>query len=123
MWGGGVQRACGPTAKLPFGWGLTLSDRLYTPTLIRADNGRCVRLGGGCRTARLIVTNGAGERTMSDEFDGLDATEKAGLGTELNRCRVLATKLANELGNKRPEHIVGRRSRCLLGRVAPPKLN
>jgi uncharacterized protein (DUF433 family) len=33
---------------------------------------------------------------MPDEFDGLGAT--------LNRCRVLAAKIANELRNKRPEH-------------------
>jgi len=44
------------------------------------------------------------ERLMSDEFDGLDATEKAGIGATLNRCRVLAAKIANELRNKRPEH-------------------
>ena len=31
---------------------------------------------------------------MSDEFDGLDATEKAGIGATLNRCRVLAAKIA-----------------------------
>ncbi len=43
---------------------------------------------------------------MSDEFDGLDATEKAGIGTALNRCRALATKIANELRNKEPEHFV-----------------
>jgi len=30
----------GPTAKPPFGLRLTLSDRFYTPTLIRPDNGR-----------------------------------------------------------------------------------
>jgi hypothetical protein len=47
-----------------------------------------------------------GKRTMSDEFDGLDATEKAGIGTALNRCRALATKIANELRNKEPEHFV-----------------
>ena len=40
---------------------------------------------------------------MSDEFDGLDATEKAGIGATLNRCRALA-KIGNELRNKRPEH-------------------
>jgi len=28
----------GPAAKLPFGSQLTLSDRFYTPTLIRPDN-------------------------------------------------------------------------------------
>ena len=43
---------------------------------------------------------------MFHEFDDLDATEKAGIGTELNRCRALATKIANELSNKRPEHFV-----------------
>jgi len=41
---------------------------------------------------------------MSDEFESPDAIEKAGLGAELNRCRVLAAKIANELRNKRPEH-------------------
>jgi hypothetical protein len=46
------------------------------------------------------------EGTMSNAFDSLDATEKAGIGAELNRCRVLAAKIANELRNKRPEHFV-----------------
>jgi hypothetical protein len=41
---------------------------------------------------------------MSDEFEGLDATEKAGIRATLIRCRVLAAKIANELRNKRPEH-------------------
>jgi hypothetical protein len=40
------------------------------------------------------------ERLMSDEFDSLDATEKAGVGAALNRCRALAAKIANELRNK-----------------------
>ena len=43
---------------------------------------------------------------MSGEFDGPNATEKAGMGAELNRCRALAAKIANELRNKRPEHFV-----------------
>ena len=43
---------------------------------------------------------------MSDEFDGLDATEKAGIGAALIRCRALAAKIANELRTKRPEHFV-----------------
>ena len=43
---------------------------------------------------------------MSDDFDGLDATEKVGVGAELNRCRALAAKIANELRNKRPEHFL-----------------
>src|SRR5262245_21629735 len=50
------------------------------------------------------------ERIMSDEFDGLDATEKAGIGAALYRCRALAAKIANELRNKRPEHFVDRLS-------------
>ena len=41
---------------------------------------------------------------MSDGFDGPDATEKAGIGATLNRCRALAAKIGNELRNKRPEH-------------------
>jgi hypothetical protein len=41
---------------------------------------------------------------MSDEFDGLDATEEAGIGATLNRCRALAAKIGNELRNKRPDH-------------------
>ena len=47
---------------------------------------------------------------MSDEFEGLDATEKAGIGATLNRCRALAAKIANELRNKRPEHFVDKLS-------------
>jgi hypothetical protein len=47
---------------------------------------------------------------MSDEFDGLNATEKAGIGATLNRCRALAAKIANELRNKRPEHFVDKSS-------------
>jgi hypothetical protein len=47
---------------------------------------------------------------MSDEFDGLDATEKPGTEAALNRCRALATKIGNELRNKRPEHFVDKLS-------------
>jgi hypothetical protein len=47
---------------------------------------------------------------MSDEFDGLDAMEKAGVGATLNRCRALASKIGNELRNKRPEHFVDKLS-------------
>ena len=49
------------------------------------------------------------ERIMSDEFDGLDATEKTGIRAALIaliRCRALAAKIANELRNERPEHFV-----------------
>ena len=47
------------------------------------------------------------ERIM--EFDGLDATEKTGIGAALTALisrRVLAAKIANELRNERPEHFV-----------------
>src|SRR5262245_66562677 len=44
--------------------------------------------------------------SMSDEFDGLYATEKRGIGATLIRCRALAAKIANELRNKGPEHFV-----------------
>ena len=47
---------------------------------------------------------------MSDEFDSLDVIEKAAVVTELNRCRVLAAKIANELRNKGPEHFVDKLS-------------
>ena len=48
---------------------------------------------------------------MSDEFDGLDATEKGWHWDRvLNRCRALATKIANELRNKGPEHFVDKLS-------------
>jgi hypothetical protein len=50
------------------------------------------------------------ERIMSDEFDGLDATEQADIGAAVRRCRVLAAKIANELRNKRPEHFVDKLS-------------
>ena len=47
---------------------------------------------------------------MFDEFDSLDAREKAAVEAALNRCRALATKIANELRNKRPEHFVDKLS-------------
>jgi hypothetical protein len=46
---------------------------------------------------------------MSDEFDGLDATEKAGIEAALNRCRSLAAQIS-ELRNNRPEHFVDKLS-------------
>jgi hypothetical protein len=47
---------------------------------------------------------------MSDELDGLDATEKAGIESALKRCRGLAAQIASELRNKRPEHFVNKLS-------------
>jgi hypothetical protein len=45
---------------------------------------------------------------MSDEFDSLDVTKKAGIIATLRRCRVLAAKIANELRSKESEHFVVR---------------
>ena len=44
--------------------------------------------------------------SMSDDFDGLDAMEKAGIGATLNRCRTLVAQIQSELRNMRPEHFV-----------------
>jgi hypothetical protein len=40
---------------------------------------------------------------MFDDFDNLEATEKAGIEGALNRCRALAAQIASELCNKRPK--------------------
>jgi hypothetical protein len=50
------------------------------------------------------------ESNMSDELDGLDATEKAGIEAALNRCRGLAAEIASELRNKRSGHFVDKLS-------------
>src|SRR5215468_227408 len=68
----------------------------------------CTELGGKPRVSQLVVS--CRRAFMSDEFDGLDATEKTGIGAALNRCRALAAKIANELRNKRPEHFVDKLS-------------
>jgi hypothetical protein len=46
------------------------------------------------------------KRTVSDEFDSLDATEKAATEAALNRCRALTRQIESKLRNKRPEHFV-----------------
>jgi hypothetical protein len=51
---------------------------------------------------------------MSDEFDSLDATEKAGIEAGLSRCRTLAREIESELGNKSPEHFVDKLSLAAL---------
>jgi hypothetical protein len=43
---------------------------------------------------------------MSHEFDGLEATDKAGIKAALNRCCALSAQIASELRNRRPEHFV-----------------
>ena len=49
-------------------------------------------------------------KIMSDEFDSLDATEKAAIRAALIRCRVLAAQIANELRNKKPGQFVDKSS-------------
>jgi glutathione S-transferase len=45
-------------------------------------------------------------KRMSNEFDSLDAREKAAAEAALNRCRALAARIESELRNMRPEHFV-----------------
>ena len=45
---------------------------------------------------------------MSDQFDSLDATEKAAVEAGLNRCRTLVAQIQSELRNMRPEHFVNK---------------
>jgi hypothetical protein len=45
------------------------------------------------------------ERIMSDEFDSLDAREKAALETALKRCCVLADQIEGILRNERREFV------------------
>ena len=47
---------------------------------------------------------------MSDDFDSLDAIEKAGIEGAVNRCRGLAAQISSELRKKRPEHFVDKLS-------------
>jgi hypothetical protein len=49
-------------------------------------------------------------RIMSHQFEGLDATEKAGIESALNRCRRLAAQIESELRNKRHERFVDKLS-------------
>jgi len=41
---------------------------------------------------------------MSDEFDSLDAAEKAAIRSTLIRCRVLAAKIANDTTDTARQH-------------------
>jgi hypothetical protein len=54
----------------------------------------------GARTRRPTVVGAAlkmSASSMSDEFDSLDATEKAAVEAALNRCRTLAAKIESDL--------------------------
>jgi hypothetical protein len=56
------------------------------------------------------ANQGLHAQIMSDEFEGLDATEKAGIEGALNRCRRLAAQIESELCNKRHERFVDKLS-------------
>jgi hypothetical protein len=43
---------------------------------------------------------------MSDEFDSLDANEKAAVDRALKRCRALARQIESTLREAKPEHFV-----------------
>ena len=45
-------------------------------------------------------------RTMSEEFDSLDANQKAALKGALIRCRALVGRIESTLYNKKPKHFV-----------------
>jgi hypothetical protein len=66
-----------------------------------------VSKGGGKHALTVVMSCG---RIMSDDFESLDAIEKAGIEGALNRCRGLAAQIASELRNKRPEHFVDKLS-------------
>jgi hypothetical protein len=58
------------------------------------------------------------KRAVSDEFDRLDAIEKAAVEAALNRCRVPADQIESKLRHKRPEHFVPLLMRLRLGNTA-----
>src|SRR5262252_2322332 len=63
--------------------------------------------GGGLKVAHIQVPRKSlGGALCLNEFDRLHGIEKAAVESVLNRSRVLAAKIANELRNKRPEHFV-----------------
>jgi hypothetical protein len=47
---------------------------------------------------------------MSDEFDSLDASEKAAVERALKRCRALARQIDSKLRKAKPEHFVDKLS-------------
>ena len=44
--------------------------------------------------------------TVSNEFDSLDANEKAALKSALIRCRALVGRIESALCNEKPEHFL-----------------
>jgi len=105
----GGLRAEHPLVALPTFWVLFIQKfarRARAPKLL-------IYFGPGARDRRRTTDVGAlkdAPSIMSDEFDSLDATEKAAIRATLIRCRVLAAKIANELRNKKPQHFVDKSS-------------
>jgi hypothetical protein len=62
---------------------------------------------------------------MSHEFDGLDATEKAGIEAALNRCRGLAAQIALSLADfhaclEYAANVLGQKSRQSVDNTPAP---
>src|SRR2546430_13493129 len=68
------------------------------------------RQSGPCKPALLVVAVGVVLRcrsaTVSNEFDSLDANEKATLKSALIRCRALVGRIESALCNEKPEHFL-----------------
>ena len=68
------------------------------------------RLSRPCKPALLVVAVGVVLRcrsaTVSNEFDSLDANEKAALKSALIRCRALVGRIESALCNEKPEHFL-----------------
>jgi integrase len=69
---------------------------------------RCNRRGRASFAKTRTPPESESRRGSGNHYGGLDATGKAGIEATLNRCRALASKIGNELRNKRPEHFVDR---------------
>jgi len=73
----------------------------------------------GVRNRRPTIDVGGSEDArsiMSDEFDSLDASEKAGIGATLNRCRALAAKLSANSITRGPSSRCPRTEKPTVGR-------
>jgi hypothetical protein len=67
-------------------------------------------ISGAVETSRGLRWSVERGFEMSDEFDSLDAIEKAAVEAAVNRCRRLAAQIERKLHNKRPVHFVDKLS-------------
>jgi len=97
----------------PWGYPFVVSGRQYSNVLHlpdevfkRRSSAQITSGEMGSRLTQIDLGVGRLGALLSDEFDRLHGVEKAALESVLNRSRVLAAKIANELRNKKPEHFV-----------------